>query len=88
MNRNSLRGFAKVQVGGLKIADVTLHETSGKRWAGLPSKPMIDANGTARRDENNKIKYVPMLEWATKEARDRFSDAVVAAVESQYPDAF
>jgi hypothetical protein len=43
LRRNTLLGFATVQLGALKIHDVTLHQQNGKRWVGLPAKPLINA---------------------------------------------
>ena len=86
--RNTLRGFAKLQLGALTIQDCPVHDTQGRKWCGLPSKPMVDSDGTVKRDEGGKIKYVPLLQWATKAASDRFSDSVIAALQEKHPDAF
>jgi len=37
--------------------------------------------------EDGKKMYAPFLAWSSKELRDRFSDAVVALVRAQYPEA-
>jgi len=87
MNRNSLRGFATVRYGSLKIRDVTVHNNGSRRWANMPSKPIVGPDGAAQRDDNGKIKYVPLLEWASREAADKFSDEVIAAVEREYSGA-
>lgn len=85
--RNTLRGFADVRVGkSLVIREVAVHVSHGKAWASLPSKPVLK-DGRATTDERGKVRYVPMMEWADKEARDAFSDAVVRAVRAQAPDA-
>jgi hypothetical protein len=88
MNRNTLFGFAKLQLGALTISDCPVHETAGRKWVGLPSKPMIDGDGNAKRDDAGKLRYAPLLQWATKAASDRFSDSVIAALEEKHPDAF
>jgi len=87
MKRNSLLGFAKIQLGALKISDVTVNTNSGRLWAGLPSKPMIDRDGAAMRNDQGKIRYVPILEWDNKGTGDRFSDSVVSALEAAHPGA-
>lgn len=87
MKRNTLLGFAHVQLGALKIKDVTVNTSNGRTWANMPSKPMIDRDGQAMKNDQGKIKYVPLLEWANKETGDRFSEAVVAAIEAQHPGA-
>jgi hypothetical protein len=85
--RNSLRGFATVQVGGLKIHDVTLHEKNGSRWVGMPARPVV-VNGLAATDDRGKMRYATVLEWQTKEQFERFSAGVLLAVEAADPAAF
>jgi hypothetical protein len=85
--RNTLLGFAKLQLGALTIMDCPVHNTQGRLWCGLSSKPMVDSSGNARKDDGGKIKYVPLLQWATKEAGTRFSDSVIAALKEKHPDA-
>lgn len=88
MQRNSLRGFAKIRLGkSLIISDVALHASHGKRWAQPPSKPQIDRDGNTKRDEKGKVAYVPVVELASREAYDLFSEAVIAAVEREHPGA-
>jgi hypothetical protein len=87
MPRNSLRGFATVRYGSLKIRDVTVHNNGTRRWANMPSKPMVGSDGMALKDDSGKIKYVPILEWANKDAADKFSEEVLAAVEREHAGA-
>ena len=84
--RNSLRGFATVRLGrSMKISDVAVHCNNGKRWASLPSKPMVGRDNNTVKDDRGKLKYVPLIEWLDREAADRFSEAVIQAVEAAYP---
>ena len=86
VQKNTLRGFAKIRVGAaLVIRDVTVHTSNGKRWASLPSKPITNADGTPKMGDNGKPIYVPIVEWANRDSSDRFSEAVVAAVEREHP---
>lgn len=86
MPRNSLRGFAKIRLGKTLIMnDVAVHCSHGKRWAQLPSKPLLDREGNPKREASGKLTYVPILEWTDREASDRFSEAVIAAVEREHP---
>lgn len=92
MVKNTLRGFAGVRIGqSLIVRDVPVHcfvgENGGRRWASLPSKPVLGKDGNAVRDEKGKIKYAPILEWADRGASDRFSEAVIDAVEREHPGA-
>jgi hypothetical protein len=84
IKRNSLRGFAKVRYGSLTVRDVSVHTANGKRWANMPSKPIVGQDGVAQKD-GDKIRYVPILEWTSRDASDKFSEEVIAAVEREYP---
>jgi hypothetical protein len=83
VERGSLCGFAKVQVPAWRvtIAGVALHRRDGRAWAQLPSRPMLDGNRQLMLDENGKPKYSRVLEFTDREIADRFSEAVVAAVD-------
>lgn len=86
MERNSLRGFVSVQVGALEIFDVTVMSASGRKWCGMPGKPQIGQDGlTVKKD--GKVQYSQVMNWATKDARDRFSASVIEALEREYPGA-
>jgi hypothetical protein len=87
MQKNTLRGFCTIRYGSLKIKDISLHVSNGKRWASLPSKPIIAPDGTIKRDDAGKIRYVPILEWESREASDRFTEEVLAAVTREHPHA-
>ena len=86
--RNTLRGFATVRVGrALVIHEISLHGRGLSRWCHLPRKPQIDGAGNTRRGTNGKPLFSPVLEWLDKAAADRFSSAVIASVQAEYPDA-
>ena len=88
VEKNTLRGFAKIRVGkALIVRDVGLHCSNGKRWASLPSKPILNSDGTAKRGDNGKIAYAPILEWADRDTADSFSEGVIEAVEAAHPGA-
>ena len=88
LQRNSLRGFATVRIGrSLSIKDVGVYSSKGRQWASLPSKPVMASDGTARRSDDGKIQYVPVLEWIDRDSANRFSAAVIEAVEREYPGA-
>ena len=85
MRRNSLRGFASVRIGDLLVRDIAVHNSHGKRWASLPSKPIVNSDGVARRMDNGKIQYAAILEWSRRELQDEFSEAVIEALEREHP---
>lgn len=86
MNRNSLRGFASVRYGSLKISDVTVHNANGRKWANLPSKPHVK-DGVQVTGADGKARWTPILEWTSKDAADKFSEAVIGAIEIDNPGA-
>ncbi len=89
MPRNSLLGFAKVEFpSGLVINDVTILKGERGPWASPPSKPMVSRDGTVLKGDDGKIRYVPMIEFASKETRTRWSDSVIEAMRAAHPDVF
>jgi hypothetical protein len=90
MRSNTLVGFCTVIIPEmhLKIIDCTLHEKNESRWVGLPAKPWIDRDGVAKRNDDNKIMYAPVLEFSDRETRDAFSARVIAALLDRFPGAF
>jgi hypothetical protein len=88
VTRNSLRGFARVRMpSGVIFHDVGLYQKDGERWALPPSKPILGRDGTQIK-RAGKPAYQPVVSFVSKEARDRFSGAIVAAVEASHPEAF
>ena len=83
VQRKTLLGFATVYVAEMRmqIADVAIHERDGRRWAQLPSKPILDANREVKRDDAGKPVYVPVFKFDSKEVERAFSRAVIRAVE-------
>ena len=91
LHRNTLRGFCTVYIGEmhLTIHDIGVHQhASGARWVALPAKPLLESDGTARRDDRGKIAYCPVIEFADRETRDAFAARVIAALLEFAPDAF
>jgi hypothetical protein len=89
MHRNTLLGFARVRMqSGTIFHDVSVHCSNGQYWASPASKPQIDRTGMHMRGINGKPLYVPVVSFASKETRDRFSAGVVAALRASNPEAF
>ena len=75
LRKNSLLGFVKIETpSGLVINDVTVLTSERGLWASPSSKPMVDRNGSALKDANGKLRYVPVIEFVSKEVRNKFSD--------------
>ncbi len=85
---NMLRGFAKVVApSGMIRHDVGMCVDGSRAWATPSSKPMISKDGVTMKDAAGKIRYSPIITFATKEARDRFSRGVIEAMRLAFPDA-
>lgn len=89
MRRNSLLGFAKVEfASGLIIADVTILTGERGPWASPPSKPMVSRDGTVMKDESGKICYVPIIEFTSKDIRNKWSGSIIEAMRTAHPEVF
>jgi hypothetical protein len=88
LRKNSLLGFAKVELpSGMIVADVTVLNSCKGPWASPPSKPMIDRDGVVMKDSNGKVRYVPIIDFKSKEIRTKFSEGVIEAVRRFDPEA-
>lgn len=88
LRKNSLLGFAKTELpSGMVIADVTVLIGERGPWASPPSKPMVDRDGVVMKDQNGKIRYVPVIEFTSKEVRNKFSNNVIDALRQSHPQA-
>jgi hypothetical protein len=88
--KNTLYGFASIVIPELhlKISDLPVHESCGKRWASLPAKPLLDRTGSVRKDEHGKPLYLPVVQFTDQATREAFSDRVVASLLEFAPNAF
>jgi hypothetical protein len=79
--RNTLLGFAEINITdlGMTMRDVAIHTKNGSTWASPPSKPQIK-DGAVVKDDAGKIQYLAIIEFGSREARDKFSAAVISAV--------
>lgn len=87
MRRNTLLGFARIKLGALRMSELTVHASNGKKWVGLPARPVVQADGTVARDPRGKVKYTAILEWDSRDMADRFSASVITAIEASHPGA-
>ena len=83
----ALRGTCTVTLAsGMILNDVAVFSSGGKAWAAV-SKPQIGRDGNALKDDAGKTRYTQIVSFTRKELRDRFSEAVVAALLAIFPDA-
>jgi hypothetical protein len=86
----SLHGFADIIIPEmkLKIRELTVHESHGKRWVGLPGKPMVNRDCEVLTDDRGKPKYAPVLQFLDRRIGDAFGDRVIEALLQKWPQAF
>jgi hypothetical protein len=80
---NTLRGFVTIIVPELKlriIRDLSVHEKGSSRWVALPAKPQLGRDGAARRGEDGRPKYDPILEFTDSKTRNAFGHRVIEAL--------
>ena len=89
LRKNTLYGFISVLVSppGMRLLDCPVHVSHGKAWCALPSKPQIDSEGRLRKDISGKAQYVALVEWDSRELRDRFSNAIIELIRARHPGA-
>ena len=88
LRKGALRGFASVSMpSGMQLREVSIMQSNGRAWASPPSKPMIDRNGCVMLDDAGKRRYSAIIEFASKETRDRWSAAVIVALREAHPEA-
>ena len=86
--KGALLGFAKVEFpSGMIISDVCVLSGEKGTWASPPSKPMIDRDGHVLRDDKQKIRYSPIIEFSSKDIRNKWSSAVIDALRAAHPEA-
>ena len=79
-----LRGRAAVELNDIVISDIGIFERDGARWSQMPSEPMRGHDGKILKDDRGKTRYRSLLKWKSRELQDRFSHALIAAIEAQY----
>ena len=81
--RNTLKGFAELwlRTACLNIRGCAVHEKNGRRWVQLPAKPQLDRDRNLVRDSDGKVQYAKVMEFDSKEAADRFSEAALKEID-------
>ena len=88
INKGSVVGFADVTMpSGMGFVDVMIMQTGGRYWASPPSKPILEKGVQKTDPETNKPVYVQIVTFASKELKQKWSDAVIAALRISHPDA-
>jgi hypothetical protein len=86
----TLRGFFAANLpSGLTLHELMLHGRDGRWWISFPSKPMLGTDGVALRDDSGKVRYSsPLVTFTNRQARDRLTEQVLAALRQAQPQLF
>lgn len=80
--RGSLQGFADLQMdSGLILLGCTLHRSNCKAWVNPPGRPQLDAERKPMRGNDGKLLYAPVIDFADKRVRFKWSGQAVAAID-------
>jgi DNA-binding cell septation regulator SpoVG len=83
----ALRAFAKVKLpSGVIMHGIAILVGQHGPYAMPPSTPMIGRDRMVVKNGNGKTVYQPVVEFTTKEAAKRFSDAVIEAIRASNPE--
>jgi hypothetical protein len=88
VTRNLLRGFARVRMpSGFVFHDVPVHHKGDDRWVSPPSEPILNCDGVHIKHDGKPV-LAPIVSFSTKEARDKFSNSIVAAIGTAHLEEF
>jgi len=86
-NAGALVGRATVELPGvgLHISDIAIFVgKDGNRWSQLPAELQRDRDGQPLRDDRGKPKYRSALRWRDRDLQERFSRALIQAIEQRH----
>jgi hypothetical protein len=72
---------------GLQIHGVSIYQRDGQRWASPPGRPVLGPDGK-QAVRAGKPAWDVIVSFANATTKARFSHAVIAAVERDYPQVF
>jgi hypothetical protein len=70
------------------LHDNAVHEKNGTWWVSPAAKPMLNRDGQHIKDHAGKPMWSPVVSFASKELRDKFSAAVLGALRTVRPEIF
>jgi hypothetical protein len=85
--KNTLRGFADVvlPLTRLCIRDVAIHQVGDRCWVNLPSRPMLNKDGSLMLNNRGKPLYFAFLRFTDEAAHLQFERSVIAALRAKHP---
>lgn len=72
-SKHTLQGFLSLELpSGLIVHGITLHEKNDSRWVSMPAREYL---------KDGQKTWAPIIEFTSKESRDRFQAAALAAID-------
>ena len=73
--KNTLRAFISVELpSGIVISNLTYHKKGDSRWVSMPAQSF--------QKQDHSTGWKPIVDFNSKEARDRFQRAALDAIDS------
>ena len=84
--KGTLRGPVTAQMpSGMILHDCPVFVDGDQAWVSPPSKPQIDRDGKPI-IRDGRVQYSQQVTFVSKELRNRFSYAVIAALRDSHPE--
>jgi hypothetical protein len=73
---------------GLIIFGCMVHQKDRSRWVGMPSKLVLDADGTQIVDDRGKRRFQRVIGARNAAVMKRFGDRIIALIRVAHPGTF
>jgi hypothetical protein len=84
----ALLGFADVHhPSGMILHRCSIFAKDDKAWASPPSKQVIGRDGTVQKTADGKVRYEPTVSFVDRATQERWSTAVIEALQLAHPEA-
>jgi hypothetical protein len=88
ISAGAMRGFCDVTLpSGMVLHRCSIFAKDGKAWASPPSKQVIGRDGTVQKTTDGKARYEPTVSFTDRATGERWSNAVIEALQAAEPEA-
>ena len=85
VRKNTLYGFACIELIGLSVGNVSIHQKGGRWWVSLPARPVLDLDDKHVSGPDGQKQYMALLRWRDRELANQFSTDIIALIRARYP---
>lgn len=84
----ALVGFCDVHLpSGMILHRCSIFAKEDKAWASPPAKQVLGRDGSVQKSANGKTRYEQTVSFADRATQERWSNAVIEAINLTFPDA-